>query len=109
MSGPADQHVIERTVAALQQSEDALGTADRARLNAASRAALEAAGKPRVSVWMWASAGAAAAALALAIGLGNFNGNGTQTNMLAQQVLAEPELYEEMEFYLWLSAELEEE
>ncbi|MDX1556078.1 MAG: hypothetical protein R3212_08635, partial [Xanthomonadales bacterium] len=64
-------------------------------------------GTSRPAAWLWAAA--TAAVLVLAVGIGVIDHDGHDDRLLAQQPVAEPELYEEMEFYLWLSEELETE
>lgn len=107
MIRPTEQRVIESTVEALERMADASDAATDQALNAARRQALERNSGAWSSSWPWAMAGAAV--LALAIGIAFFGGNGEEGALLAQQPVADAELYQEMEFYLWLSEELEAE
>ncbi len=105
MTRPADDRATRLAVEALQREADATDADSLQLLKRARFKALNAERGPRSSGWLWATA--TAAVLALAVGIGYIDRNGNENALLAQQPLAEPELYEEMEFYLWLSEELE--
>lgn len=104
-------HYIETAVAALERMADAADATSEQALNAARRKALQgmipsATSNKRPSRWLWAAA--TAAALALAVGIAWVDRNGHELPP-AEQLVADAELYQQMEFYLWLSEELESE
>lgn len=108
MNRPPDRHTndscIEAAVEALDRIADATDANSDRTLNAARREALGATGA-RASPWFWAAATATVAALAVAIVF--FDRDGNDLPPLTEQLVADAELYQEMEFYLWLSEELE--
>lgn len=116
MSRLSEHGIVEATTEALDRLADAGGAqADRA-LDAARREALRSLDENRAAPWLWATAAAAAFALAVVVAFVDFNEgdfDDGEPALLAQQPPPEPvadaELYQEMEFYLWLSQELESE
>lgn len=107
MSRLPEHRAIESAAEALDRMADATDAKTEQALNSARRDALRGLGKSRTSAWLWATA--TAAVLALAVGITFFDGNGEDKPLLAQQPIADAELYQEMEFYLWLSEQLESE
>lgn len=111
MNRPAEprdtRECIDATVEALDRMADGTDAQTEQALGAARRKALDAAQARRLSSWHWAAA--TAAVLALAIVLAFVYRNGNDLPPLNEQLVADAELYQEMEFYLWLSEELESE
>lgn len=106
MSRSAEREAIDAAIEALERLDSATDAASVQALDAARAGALQAPWAPRPSPLVWASAAAAVLALVVGIGIFDRNGGGDDT-LLAQQPVADAELYQEMEFYLWLSEELE--
>ena len=101
MSQP-EGHEIESAVAALEKETGAQTEAWRQRLDRARREALQGRRRPVPRRWAWAGAAAGLAlAVVLLVGLPQSGDN------LAQPPVAEADLYEDMEFYLWLAKELD--
>jgi hypothetical protein len=107
MSRLPEQRAIEFAAEALVRMADATDAQTEQALNSARRDALRGLDKTRTSAWLWATA--TAAVLALAVATIFLDGNGEDKTLLAQQPVADAELYRDMEFYLWLSEQLESE
>jgi hypothetical protein len=105
MNRPRDRQCIETAVSALDRIADANDAATEQALDAARRQALQ--GPNRMRPLRLLSAAAAAAVLLLAAGIAFVDRNGGELAPLTEQLAADAELYQEMEFYLWLSEELE--
>ena len=105
---------IERAVALLDESTDALDAATLSRLNRARQAAL-AQRRPRLSVWMMGSGLVGAAlALVLAFGLGQHPALSPMSAPVAIEQVVDADalasddnldLYENLDFYAWLDAQ----
>lgn len=112
MSRLFEHEIVEATTEALDRmAREADPRADQA-LDAARREALREPDRNRTWAWLWATTAAAVLALAVVVAFidfkeGDFNDG--EPSLLAQQPVADAELYQDMEFYLWLSQELESE
>lgn len=103
MNQRPDHEVIQAAVKALGRVAAATDAATEQAFNAARHEAVGRRRKAASTGWLLA----AAAALVLAMGISLFYPRAEQETLLAQQPVADAELYQEMEFYLWLSEELE--
>lgn len=111
MNHEIDKNVAQAASSALDQLAAATDADTAQQLDRARRQALDAGGSYRLGR-RWA-VGAAACAVALAavaavliqVGPGVLDENA----LVAQELVADPELYEELEFYSWLSQEIEAE
>jgi len=98
-----DGDLIQQTVTGLEDETRAQPDGWRRQLDEARRHALRHSSRPAPAHWAWAGAAAAAAALAVLL-LVALPRPGAPP---APPPVAESDLYEDMEFYLWLAEELE--
>lgn len=100
-----EARVVDTALDALDRVVDSLDLSTDQELDAARLKALDAGqGRPSRS-WIWALA--PALALVLAIVLVTNVGNGSDHANIGETLVADAELYEDLEFYQWLSEELE--
>ena len=100
-----DKTVIENTLDTLDRIERATDAQTEQALNASRRAALGSHNSKHNRHWMWALA--SAAVLVLVVGIYTAGRNGSEGAAITEQLVADAELYQDMEFYTWLAEELE--
>ena len=105
MKPQTDRQRIESMVGALERITDATDAQTDQALNAARRNALRESGAKRTKNWLMTLA--SAVVLVLVVGVFTAGRNGSEVSAMTEQLVADAELYQEMEFYLWLSEELE--
>lgn len=101
-----DELIVDSVVDELDRQVEAVDASDDQFLNHARRKAL-ASGLPssRKLISGWAFAGVAAVVMAVVVMMADRNEG--ETANITETLVADTELYEEMEFYQWLSEELE--
>lgn len=107
MNRPPDRQCIETAVAELERMANATDAATEQALDAARRQALQGMNRMRPPRLLWATA--SAVALLVAVGIAFVDRNGGELALLTETLVPDAELYQELEFYLWLSEELESE
>lgn len=103
----SEHQVVESTVAALDRLGDATNAQTEQILNAARQAATSERIPKHNRHWLWALT--SAAVLILVAGVYTGGRNGSEAVAITEQLVADAELYQDMEFYTWLSEELESE
>ena len=102
-----DRQCAETTLSALDRVADATDAQTDQALNTARQAAIRAHETKYNRHWLWALA--SAAVLVLVVGVYSAGRNGSEATAITEQLVADAELYQDMEFYTWLSEELESE